>query len=146
MRGRGFTLLEMMVVLTLAALMLALVPPFISGRGSAVELKASARELAAALRFTRGQAITRHRETVLTLDAGRRRYTVSGRQRPRSLPKGIDITLIAARSEQIADKVASIRFFPDGSATGGQITLSGGKQKYIVDINWLTGRVAIYNG
>lgn len=146
MRNRGFTLLEMMIVLTLTALMLALVPPFISGRTSGAELKATARELAAALRFARGRAITRHQEAVLTLDAERRRYTVSGRPRPRSLPKGIDITLVTARSQQIAEKVASVRFFPDGSATGGQITLSGGTQKYIVDINWLTGRVAIYNG
>ena len=146
MRGRGFTLLEMMIVLTLAALMLALVPPFISGRTSAAELKATARELAAALKFARGQAITRHREAVLTLDTERRRYTVSGQRRSRSLPKGIGINLITARSEQIADKVASIRFFPDGSATGGQIALSGKRQKSVVDINWLTGHVAIYNG
>lgn len=146
MRERGFTLLEMMIVLVLAGLMLTLVPPLFSGRTSTAELKATARELAAALRFARGQAITRQRETVLMLDTERRRYTVSGRERSRRLPKGIGLKLITARSERIATHRASIRFFPDGSATGGQITLSGGKQSYIVDINWLTGRVAIYNG
>jgi general secretion pathway protein H len=146
MRERGFTLLEMMIVLVLAGLMLALVPPLFSGRTSTAELRATARELAAALRFARGQAITRQRETVLTLDTEHRHYTVSGRERSRRLPKGIGLKLITARSERIATHRAAIRFFPDGSATGGQITLSGGKQSYIVDINWLTGRVAIYNG
>ena len=37
----------------------------------------------------------------------------------------------------------SIRFFPDGSSTGGHISLIEGKTEYRVNVDWLTGRIAI---
>jgi general secretion pathway protein H len=36
-----------------------------------------------------------------------------------------------------------IRFFPDGSATGGRVTLIGQNQTLVVDINWLTGEIKL---
>jgi general secretion pathway protein H len=36
-----------------------------------------------------------------------------------------------------------VRFFPDGGSNGGRITLAAGDRKYDVDVDWLTGRVAI---
>jgi general secretion pathway protein H len=143
--GRGFTLIELIVVLALAGLMFALVPPLFSGGIARAEVKAAARELAAALRFVRSYAVTRQQESVMTVDAQNRLYRISGRAQVKKLSQKIDITMITARSEQRSGKVASMRFYPDGSATGGQIRLRGGGQKYVVDVNWLTGRVAIYN-
>lgn len=145
--ARGFTLVELVVVLVIAGLMVALVPPLISRGATSSALKTAARDLAAALRFARGQAITRHREAVVTLDTERRRYTITGKAQAKTLPRQVDVALVTARSELSAGstKVGSIRFFPDGGATGGQITLTGGAQRYVVDVNWLTGRVAIYD-
>ncbi|MCK7491838.1 MAG: hypothetical protein MZW92_09370 [Comamonadaceae bacterium] len=37
----------------------------------------------------------------------------------------------------------NIRFFPDGSSTGGAITVSGPKLAYRVNVDWLTGAIAI---
>jgi general secretion pathway protein H len=134
----------LIVVLALAGLMFALVPPLFSGSITRAEAKGAARELAAALRFARGYAVSRQEEAVLTLDTQNRWYKISGRNRVKGLPKRLDITLITARSEQRSAKVGAVRFYPDGSATGGQIRLAGGGQKFVVDVNWLTGRVAIY--
>jgi general secretion pathway protein H len=53
------------------------------------------------------------------------------------------ISLVTARSELDTDRVGKIRFFPDGTSTGGRITLARGERKYGVDINWLTGQVVI---
>ena len=50
--GRGFTLLELLVVLALATLLIALVPPLISAALPGVELKSSARKVAASVRRT----------------------------------------------------------------------------------------------
>ncbi|MGA7117479.1 MAG: hypothetical protein WBY12_09835 [Hyphomicrobium sp.] len=36
-----------------------------------------------------------------------------------------------------------MRFFPDGSSTGGRVTLVAGERKRLLDINWLTGAVII---
>ena len=68
MRQRGFTLLEILVALVIGVLLVALVPPLLSGMSGATELRSAARQLAAGLRSARNEAITRQREAVLTLD------------------------------------------------------------------------------
>lgn len=140
---QGFTLLELMVVLVIAAAAAALILPNFGGGLAALEIRGAARDLASALRFARGQAIAERSPAALTLDVAARRYRVSGRERDYDLPGGIDIKLLTGRSELLDADVGRITFFPDGTATGGRITLSAGQQRYIVDVNWLTGRVAI---
>ena len=36
-----------------------------------------------------------------------------------------------------------IRFFPDGSSTGGYIALADDKTEYRVKVDWLTGHISI---
>jgi general secretion pathway protein H len=142
-RAAGFTLIEIIIVLTLAALLLALVPPRLSGALAAAEIRSAARELASALRYARSRAVTRHAEVLLTLDTERRRYRVSG-SRWRALPEDLQLKLTTARSERRSRGVGSIRFYPDGTGTGGQIALGSGARGFVVDVSWLTGRIAIY--
>jgi general secretion pathway protein H len=143
--AKGFTLIEIIVVLALAGLLLALVPPRLSGALAAAEIRSAARELASALRYARSRAVTRHAEVVLTVDTERRRYRVSD-SRWRALPEDLRLTLTTARSERRARGIGSIRFYPDGTGTGGQIALGSGAKRFVVDVSWLTGRIAIYTG
>jgi general secretion pathway protein H len=53
------------------------------------------------------------------------------------------LKLLTAQTEVESDHRGSIRFYPDGSSTGGRITVSSGERQYLVDVDWLTGRVAI---
>jgi type II secretion system protein H len=64
----GFSLLEMIVALAIATLVFALVMPTDSRRRAHTELASSAREVAAALRLSRSQAITTNRSTALLVD------------------------------------------------------------------------------
>ncbi len=139
----GFTLIEIIIVLVVAGLLLALVPPRLSGVLASAEVRSAARELASALRYARSRAVTAHAEVLLTVDTERRRYRLSG-SRWRSLPDDLQLTLTTARSERRSRSIGSIRFYPDGTATGGQIKLSSGARRYTVDVNWLTSRIAIY--
>lgn len=140
----GFTLIEILVVLVIGVLLISVMPSRVSGGVSSAQVKASARGLAAALRFAHSRAIASHRETVVTVDVNRRRYAVTGQRRARRLPANIDIRLDTARSHRYSEHRGAYRFYPDGSATGGQITLISGSLRYVVDVNWLTGRIAIY--
>jgi general secretion pathway protein H len=140
---RGFTLIELLVVLALIALMMALVPPLLQGGVSSAEVKGAARRLAAGLKYVRSQAITSHKEAVLTLDLEHRKFMVTGKKRQYPLPDNMEISLVTARSQVDSNSIGKIRFFPDGTSTGGRITLTQGERKYLVDINWLTGQVAI---
>lgn len=143
MSSRGFTLLELLVALAILTGALVVTLPSLTA-GSGVELRAAARTVATALRRTRDRAITRNASEVLTLDLERREMTFAGSPRPRELPSGIEIRLFAARSELIGESHGAIRFFPDGSSTGGRVTLSNDALRYLVDVDWLTGRVRIF--
>lgn len=144
--ARGFTLLELLVVLVIAASGYALVVRFTSGGVSGAELKSAARAVAAGLRDARGTAIARQQSTALVLDLERRSMEVGEGLRARQLPARLDMKLYTAQSEIVDGKRGAIRFYPDGSSTGGRVTLASGERQFLVDVDWLTGRVSIKEG
>lgn len=141
----GFTLLELLVVLLLLALVYAMAVPMFSAGLPGTELKGATRQLAAGLRQARGQAIKRKEEAVLVLDVEKRNFMISGDRRRYNLPMKLDFSLFTAQSELQPGGVGAIRFYPDGSSTGGRITVAAGIRKYDINVDWLTGQVTIPN-
>jgi general secretion pathway protein H len=141
--SRGFTLLELLVVLVLIVISLSVVAVRFSGTVSSSEIKAAARGLAAGLRSVRSRAITQQKEARLTLDLDELTYRLDGQLKDFRLPKGVEVKLVTTRSEQTGERAGGIRFYPDGTSTGGRITLIAGTTEYAVDVDWLTGRVVI---
>jgi general secretion pathway protein H len=136
----GFSLVEMLVVLTILALTATLAMPLLSGGSEGLRLQTAASELAAAFRVTRSAAILRNTETTLIIDVDRRIFgsTVVS-QRP--FAADIDAKLTFASGIRSASSNGGYQFFPDGSSTGGDVTLSlRGKQTKLC-IDWLTGQV-----
>ena len=121
----------------------ALASPMVFSGVSGTELKASARQVAAGLRKARSDAVAHRREAVLTVDVEGRQFKLSGDPRVYHLPKSVAIKLFTAQSELVNTSSGAIRFFPDGGSTGGRVSLSSHERNYDVDINWLTGQVAI---
>ncbi len=143
MASRGFTLIELLVVLAIMALIFSLSIPLITNAFPGAELKAAAREIATGLRQARSQAITRNREVGFTLDVERGLYRIGGDGELQELPAKLEIELITARSLRLDEATGTIRFFPDGGATGGGIRLAHGERDYHVMVDWLTGRISI---
>jgi general secretion pathway protein H len=142
-RSDGFTILEVLVVLVIGAIAYSLVlgVPF---RGPSVaDLKAASRTLAAGLRQAQSVALASRSDAVLTLDVEEREFQVTGTEGSRALPKDLELRLYTAQSEVATERKGSIRFYPDGSSTGGRITVASGERKYLVDVDWITGRVSI---
>jgi general secretion pathway protein H len=142
-RARGVTLLELLIVLAIMALGAALVVPMLGSGVSNTELRSAARQLASGLRLARSEAVAQRRETFLVLDVAGRRFKVDRDIQEHALNKGIELKLFTAQKDLVDDKVGSIRFYPDGGSNGGRITVASGDRKYEVDVDWLTGRVAI---
>lgn len=142
-RVGGFTLLELVVVLFIVVLGFSVVGINLSSGNEPTEIKAAARDIVSALRYARGQALMSHQETTLALDLAENNYTVSGRDRVYIIPKTIDITVVTAQSELRGEGLGNIRFFADGSSTGGRITLERGNTAWQIDINWLTGQIEL---
>ena len=141
--ARGVTLLELLVVLSIMAVIAAIVVPVFTGGVSGSELKGATREVAAGLRLARSEALATRKETRVMLDLENRSFQVERDPRTHALPKQIELKLFTAQSDLVSDKVGAIRFFPDGGSNGGRVTLAVGERKFNVDVDWLTGRVAI---
>ena len=142
-KSAGFTLLEIIIVLTLAVVIYALVLGVPLRGGKSADLKYAARTLASGLRQAQTTAMATRRDATLTLDLEAKEYLVLGEKEAHKLPDDIDLQLYTAQTEVSSDKRGAIRFYPDGSSTGGRITVSSGERKFLVDVDWLTGRVSI---
>ena len=143
MRQAGVTLLELLIVIALMAIITALVVPMFGGPVSTSELRATARRLAAGLRLARSEAVSERRETFLVVDVAGKRFKVDREAREHALPSKVDLKLFTAQNDLVSENVGSIRFYPDGGSNGGRITVASGARKFDVDVDWLTGRVAI---
>ena len=143
MRNRGFSLIELLIVLVIIGMASALVIPMFGPGVSTTELKSAARQLASGLRLARSEALAQRRETFLVLDVAGRRFKVDNDPKEHALPRDIELKLFTAQKDLVDENVGSIRFFPDGGSNGGRITVASGERKFEVDVDWLTGRVAI---
>lgn len=141
-RQYGFTLVELLVVLGLIALSVGLVATSISRSISGAESRQAARNIVAALRYTRTQAILNKTQTVFVVDTEERSYQAPGRDAV-VLPEGMDVVLTTARSELTSENAGGIRFFPDGGSTGGHVELVVNGREYRVDVAWLTGEATL---
>ena len=142
-RTRGFSMLELLLVLVLLVLAYGLATPVVANLSGAGDLKASARTIASALKRTRNAAIAARQETPLTFDLESRTMTFTGDVKPVQLSAKLDLQLYTVEQELTSDKIAAIRFYPDGSSTGGRVTIGKDARKFEIDIDWLTGRIQI---
>lgn len=136
----GFTLIETLVVLTIVALALAIVVPAIS-KSMTVNVHDVARDVQISLRQARAKAVSGQHSTQFWVDTQKQNY-LSHKNTIKSFPDDISMHLKVASSEVQGAK-AGVRFFPDGSSTGGQVTVSDTAVKVQVEIDWLTGRVSV---
>lgn len=114
-REAGFTIIEMVVVLTLLAFAYALAAPAMMTWFEGPRLDDAVSETITSLREARARAITTSTDIVYTLNA--ERESVEYRQ---SRP---------------------LTFFTDGSSSGARITLKSDRQRRTIDIDWLTGKI-----
>lgn len=141
-RPRGFTLIELIVVILLIALAVGVTAFSMSSMLESARVKAASRDLVAGLRFTRGQAIVQREAQALEVDVEARTFTAPGRK-PVEFPRSIEVRLLTARSEQLDDGRGRIRFYRDGSSTGGNVRLIAGEREWRIDVAWLTGEVTL---
>ena len=139
----GFTFLELVLVLALGAAIFGILLSFAPRGASSADLKAAARAVASGLRQAQSTALTTRRDAVLSLDLDARSFTYTGGSRAHTLPEGIELKLFTAQAEVQSERKGAIRFYPDGSSTGGRVTVATGPRQYVVDVDWLTGRVKI---
>jgi general secretion pathway protein H len=140
--GTGFTLVELLIVLTLLATLSALLAPILlpsPGR----QLQHAASEVVTTLRETRRLAQRAQARQRFYVDTEQGRYGIVDTGRDRQLPDGTTTALTTAESLLLGDNAGGIDFFPDGSSTGGRLVLGLDGHARQIDIEWLTGRIRV---
>lgn len=143
---QGFTLLEMMVTLAIAAILLSVVVPSLSGSRDHAALMAAARGVADGFRLAQSRAINADRPTAFIIDVDKRRFREAGSGwSALALPTGTRFALFTARKEILDSRSGRILFYPDGSSSGGGVGLDHGDDRIEVLVDWLTGEVSVHD-
>ena len=143
----GFTLIELLVVLALASMLLTLVPGAFEKLLPGLRYRATLAEVGATLREARAAAVSEAREVAVLIDLDARTFGFrrgDGRQVAGRIDAGLDLKLRIAEGEQLSAGSGHIRFFPDGSSSGGRIVLGRAEGGHRISVDWLTGRVSVF--
>jgi general secretion pathway protein H len=139
-RQAGFSLVEILAVMLIIALVASLSITMMPGTGRA-RLQALTLETAALLRRERLGAMLTGRERHVSLDGERRSFTGDGGDVV-AIPRDVIVDVLGVDALS-ADRLAIVRFHPDGASSGAVLRLSREKAEYEIRVNWYTGSVAI---
>lgn len=134
--------MELLVVLAILGFALALAVPSLGRALPGLELRTNARAVVSALREARALAIADNREVTLLIDVRQRTLQV-GQGPAIKLDPELVLSLRTASSEMRGDGIGVISFFPDGTSTGGRVTLARGERQRHVVVDWLTGTASV---
>lgn len=146
---RGFTLLELLVVMTIMALVIGVATVSFSGSNPSVKLKAESRQLISNFRYARSRALSESRIFSVSIIDDGRGYQVDPGAESILLPPTM---LMSLHSQTQGPELSSdrISFYPDGSSSGGTITLSvlegDVDLKIGIAINWITSEISHASG
>lgn len=143
--ARGFSLLEVLLVMALVAAMALLAAGAMTGGLDRTRLDSAAKDVASALRHARARAIVTGEPQRFEIDPRARTWQAAGERRGR-IPGDIGIEFTGAREVQPAEGVGAIVFFGDGASTGGRVRLGLRDVVWTVDVVWLTGEVRLRRG
>ncbi len=143
-KKNGFTLLEIIIVLTLVALILGLSTIYFAAFLPTAKFNATAREISALIRHARSLAVMNRQMQNVVFDLDGKTYGFEG-QDGKSIPSPILIMIAdPANGETLHGKYRFV-FHPSGGMEGGTIFLTGGRKKLRIDLDPITGAVMIKN-
>lgn len=160
MRARGFSLLELILVLFIMGLSMALIAPAFSRFSKSGELKATARKLSSVLRNSRSEAVHRGEIHQVLFDLPSQSVKIQSfkpdgpegegeKERPLRvktfpIPNRIQIREVKTPSGRLPSEKPAIEFYPNGSSTGGSFLLEGDYPgAYRIEVHSITGAVRI---
>lgn len=138
----GFTLLELVIVMTLMVLMLGLAGMHFANRLPSVRLGAAGRELSGLIRMARVEAMNKAQEQTVTIDLDGRTFSLEGMVR-RAVPEGIGITVIDPVAGSISRGKYDITADVSGSVEASEIILHDAKKKLRIEIDPVVGSVVV---
>ncbi len=168
--SKGFTLVEIIVVVVIISVLAAMAVPRMYAGNSSSKLRGSARQLLVAAQYARDFAATRRSKCRLTIDPQQQQSALTFQPAPprnpgkfvplatslgkvQHLPKGIRFARVwiqprqsLAQTDQLSKKLDYITFDPDGQADAAALEITNGKQTFSVVIAPYTAYAKIIEG
>jgi general secretion pathway protein H len=164
MKNKGFSLMELIIVLTILALSVALVTSSMSNLSRTIELKAAAKKVSGILRYYRSEAINKGSVYQVLFDSESRAVKVQsvslaeaadekeadqkkageGAKTLYGLPSGVQMKELDFPSPEYPCDLPAVEFYPNGGSNGGSVIINSPERKgYKIKVDFLTGMVEI---
>lgn len=138
----GFSLLELMVVMAISAAVMGVSMPMMGRMYDSMQYRDSVRSVISAAKGARFSALSSGKIVDLILNPRTGEVLVGGKLQG-TLAESIKMEVISAREVNTDDNLAVIRFYPNGSSTGGDIRLEHESGRGLrIKIDWLFGRLS----
>ena len=141
----GFSLLEILIVMVFIAVIAGFVSSSMTKSLKKAKIRAVSKNLVSALRYTRGQAIVKHEQKTISFNVKEKTYKAP-RKKTVLIMDEMELYVFTADSDIANESEGSIRFFSDGSSTGGWVKLIYGEKIWKINVNWLTGEISMVEG
>jgi len=126
-RERGFTILELLLVMLLLALVAAVSYTSLLRGSSSLHLRTSSRDVLNTFRYARERAVSEQTGMIVTVDVDNQALTLSNNlgddPKTLTLPSDVKINRIALSGEEVTDSSMTVRFLPNGSADEAEVLL-----------------------
>lgn len=162
---RGFTMIEIIVVVVIIAVMFTVSFPSLRAVNDNNRLRSSVRELSNLMKYARSEAVFNSRTTEVFLDTEKHEFWLdlrkpnekTGRYNPkdpkttmerkRELETKVQFDSVTALDNNIlSGGIIAFDFYPDGTASPGLVTLRNNRDlRYTVEVIKPTGSVKIHD-
>lgn len=150
-RARGFTLIELMVVVMLIAVAAAVVAPGLADQVRGARIRGAARDFCSLCALARSTAAREVKDYEVAIDYGKRQLLLRQKDggevalslAKRELPEGIRAGS-ASGSNGSGEIGIAATFFPDGTASGdGAVFSEDSGRRLKVSVDAITGRAKV---
>jgi general secretion pathway protein H len=143
---RGFTLIEMTVVLLIIAIGMTLAVPLIEGGFDSREVRRAARQIAATMVHCRVEAVSKAEPQGLVINAERNMIATSDWGRWAVLTDRAIIEKVDGGSP-LGDGAVQVLFYPNGSTSGADVVVASrrdrGRDRLRITLDPLVGTVRV---
>ena len=142
---RGFTLIEMTVVMLIIAIGITLAVPLIEGGFDSREVRRAARQIAATMVHCRGEAVSKAAPQELIINPARNTIATSDWGRWAELTDRAVIERVEGGAD-VGDGARQILFYPNGSTSGADVVIASRRDRtnrIRITLDPLIGRVDV---